>query len=69
MNERIVHYTRSNEAVAGNNVNKNDIKQTGAKIPDKIETWQMTEPGKLAIASLGVPEIKSGEPRRFTRQG
>jgi len=47
--------------MAGNNVNTNDMEQTGTKIPDKIETWQMTEPGKLAIASLPMPEIKSGE--------
>ena len=32
-----------------------------AKILDKIETWQMVEPGKLARASLDVPEIKTGE--------
>ena len=32
-----------------------------AKVPDKIETWQMTEPGKLVRASLSVPEIKTGE--------
>jgi len=32
-----------------------------AKIPDKIETWQMVEPGKLARASIDVPEIKPGE--------
>jgi 6-hydroxycyclohex-1-ene-1-carbonyl-CoA dehydrogenase len=32
-----------------------------AKIPDKIETWQMVEPGKLARASVDVPEIKPGE--------
>jgi 6-hydroxycyclohex-1-ene-1-carbonyl-CoA dehydrogenase len=31
------------------------------KIPDKIETWQMVEPGKLARASVDVPEIKPGE--------
>jgi len=31
------------------------------KIPNIIETWQMVEPGKLARASLDVPEIKSGE--------
>ena len=29
--------------------------------PNKIETWQMTEPGKLARVSLDVPEIKPGE--------
>lgn len=32
-----------------------------ANIPDKIETWQMVEPGKLARVSLDVPEIKAGE--------
>jgi len=32
-----------------------------AKIPDKIETWQMVEPGKLARASVDVPEIKPDE--------
>jgi len=32
-----------------------------AKIPDKIETWQMVEPGKLEKVSIDVPEIKSGE--------
>ena len=32
-----------------------------AKIPDKIETWQMVEPGKLGRASIAVPEIKPGE--------
>jgi 6-hydroxycyclohex-1-ene-1-carbonyl-CoA dehydrogenase len=32
-----------------------------AKIPNKIETWQMVEPGKLARASIDVPEIKPGE--------
>ena len=32
-----------------------------AKIPDRIETWQMVEPGKLARVSLDVPEIKPGE--------
>ncbi|MEE8413184.1 MAG: 6-hydroxycyclohex-1-ene-1-carbonyl-CoA dehydrogenase [Dehalococcoidales bacterium] len=32
-----------------------------AKIPDKIETWQMTEPGTLARVSLDVPEIQAGE--------
>jgi 6-hydroxycyclohex-1-ene-1-carbonyl-CoA dehydrogenase len=30
-------------------------------VPNKIETWQMTEPGKLARISLDVPEIKPGE--------
>jgi 6-hydroxycyclohex-1-ene-1-carbonyl-CoA dehydrogenase len=32
-----------------------------AKIPDKIETWQMVEPGKLARASIDVPELQPGE--------
>ena len=32
-----------------------------AKIPSKIETWQMTEPGKLARVSLDMPELKPGE--------
>ncbi|MFC1952518.1 6-hydroxycyclohex-1-ene-1-carbonyl-CoA dehydrogenase [Chloroflexota bacterium] len=32
-----------------------------ANIPNKIETWQMTEPGTLARASLDVPEIGAGE--------
>jgi 6-hydroxycyclohex-1-ene-1-carbonyl-CoA dehydrogenase len=32
-----------------------------SKIPDKIETWQMTEPGKLTRTSMDVPEIKPGE--------
>jgi len=32
-----------------------------AKIPEKIETWQMVEPGKLVRASIDVPEIKPGE--------
>ncbi len=32
-----------------------------ANVPDKIETWQMTEPGKLARVSLDVPELKPGE--------
>jgi 6-hydroxycyclohex-1-ene-1-carbonyl-CoA dehydrogenase len=32
-----------------------------AKTPNKIETWQMTEPGKLARVSLDVPELKPGE--------
>jgi 6-hydroxycyclohex-1-ene-1-carbonyl-CoA dehydrogenase len=29
--------------------------------PNKIETWQMTVPGKLARTSLDVPELKPGE--------
>ncbi len=32
-----------------------------AKIPDKIKTWQMVEPGKLEQVSIDVPEIKPGE--------
>jgi len=32
-----------------------------AKIPNKIKTWQMTEPGKLTSVSLDVPEIKPAE--------
>jgi 6-hydroxycyclohex-1-ene-1-carbonyl-CoA dehydrogenase len=32
-----------------------------AKIPDKIETWQMVELGKLERESIDVPEIKPGE--------
>ena len=32
-----------------------------AKIPDKIETWQMVEPGKLTRVSIDVPQLKSGE--------
>jgi 6-hydroxycyclohex-1-ene-1-carbonyl-CoA dehydrogenase len=32
-----------------------------AKIPDKIETWQMVEPGKLNRVSIDVPELKPGE--------
>jgi len=32
-----------------------------AKIPDKIETWQMVEPGKLERVSIDVPEIKPGD--------
>lgn len=30
-------------------------------IPSKIETWQMTAPGKLVRTSVPVPEIKPGE--------
>ena len=30
-------------------------------VPNKIETWQMTVPGKLTRVSIDVPEIKSGE--------
>ena len=32
-----------------------------AKIPDKIETWQMIEPGTMARTSLEVPELQPGE--------
>jgi 6-hydroxycyclohex-1-ene-1-carbonyl-CoA dehydrogenase len=32
-----------------------------ANIPQKIETWQMVEPGKLARTSIDVPEIQPGE--------
>ncbi len=32
-----------------------------AKIPDKIQTWQMVEPGKLARTSVDIPEFKPGE--------
>jgi len=32
-----------------------------AKIPDKIGTWQMVEPGKLEKVSIDVPELKPGE--------
>jgi len=32
-----------------------------ANIPDKIQTWQMIEPGKLEKVSIDVPEIKPGE--------
>ncbi len=33
-----------------------------AKIPDKIDTWQMVEPGKpLVKTSIPVPELKPGE--------
>jgi len=32
-----------------------------AKIPDKIKTWQMVEPGKLESVSIDVPEVKPGE--------
>jgi len=30
-------------------------------LPEKIECWQMVEPGKLARASLDVPALKPGE--------
>ena len=32
-----------------------------AKIPEMIETWQMVEAGKLARATIDVPELKPGE--------
>lgn len=32
-----------------------------AKIPSKIETWQMVAPGKMKRATVGVPELKPGE--------
>jgi 6-hydroxycyclohex-1-ene-1-carbonyl-CoA dehydrogenase len=32
-----------------------------AKIPDKIKTWQMVEPGKLEKVSIDVPELKPTE--------
>jgi 6-hydroxycyclohex-1-ene-1-carbonyl-CoA dehydrogenase len=32
-----------------------------AKIPNKIETWQMVEPGKLKRVSIDVPQLKAGE--------
>jgi 6-hydroxycyclohex-1-ene-1-carbonyl-CoA dehydrogenase len=32
-----------------------------AKIPNKIETWQMVEPGKLKRVSIDVPQLKPGE--------
>jgi 6-hydroxycyclohex-1-ene-1-carbonyl-CoA dehydrogenase len=32
-----------------------------AKVPDRIQTWQMVEPGKLERTSLDVPELQSGE--------
>ncbi len=31
------------------------------KVPDKIQAWQMTEPGKLARVTLDVPPLKEGE--------
>jgi len=30
-------------------------------IPEKIQTWQMVEPGKLIKTSIDVPELKPGE--------
>ena len=32
-----------------------------ANIPDKIKTWQMTEPGTLVLTSVDVPELQPGE--------
>jgi len=32
-----------------------------AKVPNKIETWQMVEPGKLEQKSIDVPKLKDGE--------
>jgi 6-hydroxycyclohex-1-ene-1-carbonyl-CoA dehydrogenase len=32
-----------------------------ANVPSKIQTWQMTEPGKLTRTTIDVPEIKPGE--------
>jgi len=32
-----------------------------AKVPDKIETWQMVEPGKLERKSIDAPQLKDGE--------
>ncbi len=32
-----------------------------ANVPDKIQTWQMTEPGKLAKISIDMPELQPGE--------
>ncbi len=32
-----------------------------ASIPEKIQTWQMTEPGKLTKTTIDMPEIKKGE--------
>ena len=32
-----------------------------ANLPDKINTWQMTEPGKLVKTTIPVPELKPGE--------
>lgn len=31
------------------------------EVPSKIQTWQMTEPGKLARTEIDVPELKPGE--------
>ncbi|MDD4801623.1 MAG: alcohol dehydrogenase catalytic domain-containing protein [Syntrophomonas sp.] len=32
-----------------------------AKIPNKIETWQMVAPGKMKRATVDIPELKPGE--------
>jgi len=32
-----------------------------AKVPNKIETWQMVEPGKLERKSIDAPSLKPGE--------
>jgi 6-hydroxycyclohex-1-ene-1-carbonyl-CoA dehydrogenase len=32
-----------------------------AKVPEKIQAWQMIEPGKLEKISFNVPELKPGE--------
>jgi len=32
-----------------------------AKVPSKIETWQMVEPGKLERKSIDAPKLKPGE--------
>jgi len=32
-----------------------------AKVPSKIETWQMVEPGKLERKSIDAPKLKDGE--------
>ncbi|OGO38044.1 MAG: 6-hydroxycyclohex-1-ene-1-carbonyl-CoA dehydrogenase [Chloroflexi bacterium RBG_16_57_8] len=32
-----------------------------ANVPSKIQTWQMTEPGKLARTEIDVPQIQPGE--------
>ena len=32
-----------------------------ANVPDKIQTWQMTEPGKLSKISIDMPELQPGE--------
>ncbi|HBC94959.1 MAG TPA: 6-hydroxycyclohex-1-ene-1-carbonyl-CoA dehydrogenase [Pelotomaculum sp.] len=32
-----------------------------ARVPNKIETWQMVAPGKMERATMDVPELKPGE--------